>query len=1413
METLEPPIQLPCGTTQLVRMLGAGGSGQAWLVTVGEQRCTLKLVAPKHSRVLASETQRLVLARSSWLPQALAVGCLPQVGPLPATLEAWRGSPYLLLSYAEGATLREAMASIDFRRASDLALAVGRDIGRALDDLHTAGVAHGDVKPDNIIAAPQGDGFRCKLIDLGLSGAIDAPTASGATLRYLAPEVTAQRPSDARSRDMWALGVTLLEVLAPRARCSSDPTAELNTCEAGWRRLLALLLAEQPAARPRARWVVRQLDRETHATETHGSAADAQARIARAYLHVRRDELQRVAAGQPFAITVDGPPGEWLQQACQTLCQLSALQQPPASSQELREFTDLSAARQRNWLLRLMGNPSVAVPPLPSRTDAELARRLLELSSQGPLEAIPLAALLDEAPADLSTNARGAPGQVVSEVELALQLGAEAPDAPVLETIERWAQRGGAPEPLVLAAARALKRQHELARSRALLTLLQGPEAELELSALEARSGNLCQSTRRLKRLLETTAALPEVRARAQALLARLYLSRGETTLAAETLANAPGTASTLESLASVALTRGELEQAEGHLWRASALSRGAEQQARLEALFANLHQQRGDSQRALECFRRAAEHAARARAILEEATYLAGVSATACNLARTAEALTAAERALLLFDWLENEGAAARAELARATALAVVGAHAEALEAANACLTRARRIQDQRCQLFAHLLSSDIDSEPAALEHLERATLLSSSERPEDQLRVAARRLRRSRLAADQLMQFDALARSTGSTDARLEWWGARASAALYADTQAPQGVLFELLRLLTQAAAIDTRGQAFADGARLAAQLGQGSATRQLAAAALEAQRQIEAGAPPELRLAARQLPWARDLSGPSHATWHPEQLYDIEKLIHALSERERLSVLLDRVLDALVAWTGVERGLLLLRSPDGQLKPRAARNLARQDLRGEQLELSMSLAKRALDSSDCVVAVDASHEMPSLHRSVHSLKLRSVMALPLTARGTTLGVVYLDDRTRAGAFGKSEMAWVGFAAGLAALAIADARDQLLLRRAARRARRAERKLEEVLAKTHAELEVAERELSRHQRGGYRYKYDDIVGESPALHAMLRLLDRVTASEVPVLIAGESGSGKELVARAIHRNGTRQLRPFVSENCAAIPDGLLESILFGHVKGAFTGASRHHAGLFEMAHQGTLFLDEIADMSLAMQSKLLRVLETGLVRRVGSEKPVRVDVRVIGASHKDLPELIRRGLFRQDLYYRLNVITIEVPPLRQRREDIPLLIRHFLNQFAPTPAPTVTPAALALLQQHAWPGNVRELQNEIRRAIVLCDGVIDVAHLTLDSPGEPMAPQGLNLRQHIDLLELRLIQTALRETRGNQTRAAELLGVSRFGLQKMLKRLKIHPSKATELESLNGGPLPAAVSGPPRGSTRSKT
>ncbi|MFO0981033.1 MAG: sigma 54-interacting transcriptional regulator [Planctomycetota bacterium] len=237
-------------------------------------------------------------------------------------------------------------------------------------------------------------------------------------------------------------------------------------------------------------------------------------------------------------------------------------------------------------------------------------------------------------------------------------------------------------------------------------------------------------------------------------------------------------------------------------------------------------------------------------------------------------------------------------------------------------------------------------------------------------------------------------------------------------------------------------------------------------------------------------------------------------------------------------------------------------------------------------------------------------------------------------------------------------------------------------------------------------------RERYAEIIGSSPAMLRVFAMLDKVAAANIPILIQGESGTGKELIAHAIHKGSPRAARAFVAENCAAVPETLLESELFGYKRGAFTGADREKKGLFEVAHGGTLFLDEIGDMSLGMQKKLLRALQDGEIRPVGGKEALHVDVRVVSASNKVLRNMVEKGTFREDLFYRLNTITIELPPLRERKEDIPLLADSFIARVAREMGiakPDVTRGALEALARHNWPGNVRELENEIRRALAL--------------------------------------------------------------------------------------------------------
>ncbi|MEW5762547.1 MAG: sigma-54 dependent transcriptional regulator [Bacillota bacterium] len=302
---------------------------------------------------------------------------------------------------------------------------------------------------------------------------------------------------------------------------------------------------------------------------------------------------------------------------------------------------------------------------------------------------------------------------------------------------------------------------------------------------------------------------------------------------------------------------------------------------------------------------------------------------------------------------------------------------------------------------------------------------------------------------------------------------------------------------------------------------------------------------------------------------------------------------------------------------------------------------------------------------------------------------------------------------------------------------------------------------------------------EHGEMVGNSPAIMEVRRLIEHVAPTDATVLLTGESGTGKEVAAVAIHRKSPRADGPFIAVNCAALPEQLLESELFGHEKGAFTGATARKPGRFEMAARGTIFLDEVAEMSPAMQVKLLRVLQDKSFERVGGTETLRVDTRIIAATNRDLAASVREGSFRQDLYYRLNVFSIHLPPLRERREDIPLLADHFLRKMAPLYRPcTLSREALDLLCRYDWPGNIRELQNVIERALILCqESEIKPAHLPKElqaAPARPPCPvvnlpdEGISLEE----VEKMLILQALDKSRGNQTRAAQLLGITRATL-----------------------------------------
>jgi transcriptional regulator with PAS, ATPase and Fis domain len=343
------------------------------------------------------------------------------------------------------------------------------------------------------------------------------------------------------------------------------------------------------------------------------------------------------------------------------------------------------------------------------------------------------------------------------------------------------------------------------------------------------------------------------------------------------------------------------------------------------------------------------------------------------------------------------------------------------------------------------------------------------------------------------------------------------------------------------------------------------------------------------------------------------------------------------------------------------------------------------------------------------------------------------------------------------------------------------------------EEIVKAALETEEYKKRIGELEKALYeKYQFANIIGQSKAMRQVYKLLDKAIQTDYPVVIQGETGTGKELVAKALHFNGPRKNKPFISENCAALASGVLESELFGHIKGAFTSADKDKKGLFELANGGTLFLDEISVMDQEMQKKLLRVLQEYEIRPVGGEKTTKVNVRIIVATNENLKRLVEKNKFRKDLYYRLNVININLPSLKERREDIPLLLNHFLEkitQETKTKKKTASEEAMKILLDYHWPGNVRELENEVKRICTLT-GETELITAHVLSPHitqitkEPLIHvwksfTDKSLKEAIDETEREFISQALQKTNYNKTICAKNLGMTRFGLRKKIKRL----------------------------------
>ena len=431
-------------------------------------------------------------------------------------------------------------------------------------------------------------------------------------------------------------------------------------------------------------------------------------------------------------------------------------------------------------------------------------------------------------------------------------------------------------------------------------------------------------------------------------------------------------------------------------------------------------------------------------------------------------------------------------------------------------------------------------------------------------------------------------------------------------------------------------------------------------------------------------------------------------------------------------------------------------------------DPVRASRAVLRRVLGDRAAVLTANAQEALSS--ESILGGQILSILAVPLWRGDDIIGLIQADNRAIAGMFAEGDLEVALLLAAQASLAIDNATLVQRLRIAEERARG-----ENVYLK----------------RKEQKIKFDNIIGDSPAMKAVLSQLERVIDTRATVCIEGETGTGKELIAAAVHHQSQRADKMFVAQNCAAMPENLLESELFGHKRGAFTSADSDKKGLFEIADGGTLFLDEMGEMPLTLQAKLLRVLQEGTIRPVGATAEKQVDVRILCATNRDLAAEVEKGRFRQDLYYRLMVFPIKLPPLRERREDMPLLCAHFLKRYAEEyrmELPGFTQDALDALSSYNWPGNIRELENEIQRLVIQAETGhwIEITDLSprlrkIEGTITRIAPKQGTLKEMMEQVERWLITEALRDHGGNKTKTAVTLGITREGLHKKLAKFGV--------------------------------
>jgi len=483
----------------------------------------------------------------------------------------------------------------------------------------------------------------------------------------------------------------------------------------------------------------------------------------------------------------------------------------------------------------------------------------------------------------------------------------------------------------------------------------------------------------------------------------------------------------------------------------------------------------------------------------------------------------------------------------------------------------------------------------------------------------------------------------------------------------------------------------------------------------------------------------------------------LYEISTL---LNSEQDIHSLIRLAVDKVIEATKAQRGLLLITDFKGEYLFECARNCDKSDIKKPQSQISTTIINSVIQSGECQIISNALND-PQLNvsSSVRNLNLLSIACAPLKSNQETFGVIYIDNRSLAALFDENTKLLLNELSKVISVPIYNSlqREKLIEEQ-----RQLRQKLEE-------------------QKG-----YNQIIGSSPGIRKVLELVDKVAGTDATVTITGESGTGKELIARQLHQKSSRADKELVVLDCSSMTDTLMEAELFGHEKGAFTGADKSKPGWFEIADKSTIFLDEIGELSLAAQKKLLRLIQFGEFTPVGSKTVKKVDVRIIAATNRDLQQMVTEGIFRKDLYYRINVFELKIPPLRERREDILGLASYFLQQIARESKKEIhgfSDEAKSLLRNHNYPGNIRELRNMIHYAVILCQtDSIQAEHLPLGSSQSPMSMDEINFKSAkqsvVDQFEKTFLLQRLKETKGNITRAAGNAGMYKKNFMDKMKQ-----------------------------------